>query len=626
MPINKTASETSLKKNFVYLLCFTFIVIISAAIPAAADDPVELEPVVITSERIPIPESRVTPNVTVITQEDIEDSGADSLGEILQDYAGVTFQQSGSLGKESAVRVRGSGSAQTLFLLNGLPMSDPSNGSANFNAVSMDNVERIEVVRGGVSSLYGSEGMNGVINIITKKPGEKPATRVKQSYGSFSTFESSLTTEGKGELGGWRLFAENLKSDGVRVNDDYTRRTLGADFTMGDDEDRLDLNLQAIGSENGLSIGWGGATDEDDRQNDRNFFGNISWQRKFSDSASFTANVFHRTVTNSYIAPGPFSSTYALTKSKSIGFDIQFNHRFKKTDGAIGVDYETPHATTEFPDWLTSAPITASRGWRSSSLFVNTVTTLPRGFSLSAGARYDDQSNFGTELNPKFTLSKAFHGGFSSYASTGNNFRAPTFNDLYYPNYGNPDLEPERSTYREFGLKYEPGGRFSASLSVFNNKYRGLIQPTLIDPVNYIYAPMNISSARISGLEVETSIYPGRNIEYSLNYTHLDSKNYDTGTEINRAPSDEYGLRVSFRGNSPWRWTLRGRTVSSIYDTAVSEDVGGYTVFDGKIVYSKLPGKSYFIEGNNISDEDYSMIADYPAPGASVRIGTEIGM
>lgn len=621
MEIRKTGL-TALKK---YFLVLPAALALLAGAPAAAEDAVELEPVVITAERIPLPESRVTPNVVVITSEDIEDSGASSLGELLQDYAGITFQQSGSLGKQSAVRIRGSGSAQTLVLLDGFRISDPSNGSVNLTNLSMDNVERIEVVRGGVSSLYGSEGMNGVINIITKKPSGGQSTRVKQSYGSFSTSESSLTLERKGGLGGYRIFAENVISDGLRANDDYTRRTWGAGFSFGDDEDRFNLNLQGVQTENGLSIdGWTGALDEDDRENDHSFFGSLSWERKFGDSNGVTARVYGRTSTMYWLSPGPWGTSWDLTKSKSEGIDVQFNQRLEQVDIVLGCQYERPRVSTESP-W--NAPL--SKDWHSSSFFVNTLTALPHGFSISAGARYDDQSNFGTEMNPKFTLTKALGGGLTTYVSTGKNFRAPNFVELYYPNYGNPNLEPERSTYQEIGLKFEQDSRFNFSLSVFNNKYRGLILPTCtcIDPPEcntYICAPMNISRARIKGIEVETGIFPGHNIEYSLNYTHLDSRNYDTGTETNRAPSDEYGLRVSYRGNSPWRWTLRGRTVSSIYDTAVSEGVDGYTVFDGKLVYSKSPKKSYYIEGNNLLDKDYSMIADYPAPGVSLRIGTEM--
>ncbi|MFH1538092.1 MAG: TonB-dependent receptor [bacterium] len=608
-------------KKFV---CFAFVCFLLVAVSGLkAQEEIELEPIIFTAERMPLPESMLTGNVSLITSDEIEESGAQSIGELLQDYAGITFQQSGALGKLSSVRVRGSGAAQLLFMLDGFRINDPSSGSFNLTNLSLDNIERIEVVRGGVSSLYGSQGMNGVINIITKKPSGGRKIRLKESYGTFSTSDSSLSVEGKSRLGNYRLFANNEASKGLRSNDNFRKRTLGAGLSFGSESSRFNLNLQGVEINNGLSVGWGGVLDHDDLQNDHNFFSSLSWERKSINNSILTFKVYGSTITNSYFAPGGFGDTYALTKSKAKGVDVQYNQRLGIVDVAYGTQYENMRGSTEFPDWMTGAATAISKGWHLKSYFINTITSLPHDYKLTIGARYDDYSNFGTELNPKFTISKQFRPGITTYFSTGRNFRAPTFVELHYPGYGNPALNPERSTYKEIGFRYDGGSWFRLNISGFNNKYFGLIQPVLVDPVTFRYAPMNIARARIRGMEIETVTFTGHNVEYALNYSHADSKDFSNGKEINRTPTDQYGMRVSWLGASRWNWTLRGRVVSSIYDTAVSRGVKGYSVFDGKLMYKAAPGLSYFIESNNLFDEDYEMVADFPAPGFSVRFGID---
>ncbi len=591
----------------------------------SAQEAYDIGPVVVTAERIPVPESKITPNVSVITSEEIEASGAQTLGELLQSYAGITYQQSGSLGKLSDIRVRGSATAQLLYLVDGVEINDMANATVNFAQLSLEDIDRIEVVRGGVSALYGSKGMNGVIQIFKKKPSGKNTARFKTSYGSFDTIDSSLTYEGKTGSGGYRFFVNNSQSNGVRENDDFKRIAWNSGFSAAVGPHRFDFNLQGSGMENGLSLGWGGVPDSDDRQNDRNILGSISWNWKPGSNRQLSTKIYNKTGTLSYRAPGAFMTDFGLTKSKVRGIETQFNKRFNRVDAVFGFAYEKLHGDRQNYVWdpLTwlASPASAPGNWHTSALFINTVTTLNGGFSLSAGARYDDYSNFGNQLNPKFTLSKTFNEKATAYFSVGKNFRAPTFNDLYYPGYGNTNLLPESSSYKELGVKYVVSPQLRFSLTGYNYRYRGLIAAQLVDPVLWLYAPMNIARAKIGGLEFETVFSPGSNLEYAFNYTHLDALNLDTRKEVNRAPTDQYNLNISYSGKSRWGWSLNGKLVSSIYDTSVSRPVDGYFICDGKLLYKKSRGISYFIEGNNIFDKDYFMTADYAAPGASVRIG-----
>ncbi|MFA6448622.1 MAG: TonB-dependent receptor [bacterium] len=596
---------------------FASLFVFSAA-AASAQDVFDVGPVIVTAERIPVPESKITPNVSVITSDDIASSGAQSLGDLLQTYAGITYQQSGSLGKLSDIRLRGSKTSQLLYLVDGVKINDPSNGTVNMAILSLDDVERVEVVRGGVSSLYGSEGINGVIQIFTKKPTGARKVKIRESYGSFETMDSSLSFEDKTGPVAYRLFLNNAESNGLRENDDFTRNSWSSGFTFGCGANSFDLNLQGSEMKNGLSIGMGGITDTDDRQNDHSFLGSFSWDWKIGANERLNAKIHSRTSSISYFAPSPFGLSYSMTKNRDEGFEAQYNRRLKKVDAVIGVLRNQNDSSTEFPDWMTGLPTSASKEWNTNAAFINTLTSLNNGFSLSMGARYDVYSNFDNQLNPKFTLTKTFDKKTTAYISAGKNFRAPTFVELYYPNFGNPNLNPEYSTYRELGLKYELSKRLSFSISGYNYRYRDLIETVLVNPLTFQYAPMNVSRARINGVEIETVNYPGHNVEYTMNYTHLDTMNYDTRMEIRRAPGDQFSLRTSYSGKSRWGWALTGKIVSSAYDT---KPASGYSVFDGKATYRKSNKCSYFLEANNILDNDYQMVVGYPAAGVSLRAG-----
>ncbi|MEW6201906.1 MAG: TonB-dependent receptor [bacterium] len=608
---------------------------------------IETEPLVFTAERIPIPESSVAGNVTVITREDIELSGAQSIGELLQDYAGITFQQSGAPGKLNDVRIRGSKSSHVLQLVDGYRINNPAMGAADLSAISLDDIERIELVRGGVSSLYGSEGMNGVINIITRKPAGKPKVKMKEAFGTYSTSDVSVDSDGKIGDAGFRFFMNDVKSDGLRSNDDYSRKTLSAGLSADDENLHYDLNLRWIEANNGLSIDYGETLDLDNRQNDHLFFGSLSVDKKWNDARKLAVRFYGTSNTSAYIAPEVFPAD-SLARVKTSGIDVQYNfrlniphHEQRALDMVVGAQYERIRGSNESFNWTTFTPDAVSRNWHYNALFINALIPLKTGLNIAAGARLDDFSEFGNELNPKITLTK-FNDKFTAAVSWGKNFHTPTFNDLYWPGIGNSVLNPERSTNKEINIRFNLSPSLRFDLSGFSYRYNSLISwaPDPADPSGFTWRPFNVSRARIAGAEAGIRYYPGGNVEYSLNYTHLDSRNYGTNPslpgvehEVNRAPSDQIGLSVSFRGGSRWSWSFRGRHVSSIVDRPTDTNgdfvndwfigVDGYTVFDGKLEFRKSARLSYFLDAGNLLDNDYEMIYGYPAPGLSLRLGVK---
>ncbi|MEW5944720.1 MAG: TonB-dependent receptor [bacterium] len=604
-----------MKRRFIVLFALFFAAVTGFA---PGQEETRTEPLIFTAERMPLPESKLTANVTVVTREDIESSGAQSIGELLQGYAGLTFQQHGGMGKASDIRVRGSKSSHVLMLLNGYRINSPASGAVDLSSFSLDDVERIEVARGGASSLYGSEGVNGVINIITRRPSAKPVVMMKSFYGTYSTSEESLTASGmSGGGAGYHLFFNNVESDGLRVNDDYRRRTLSAGFSLGGEDLSYDADVRWIESRNGLSIGWADALDEDNRVNEHLFFGSFSVNRKWSETRKVTAKLYGTSDTTSYLAPHPLFPEYGLTRAKTNGIDVQYNLRLRKTDVVAGAQYEEIRGATV---QSSAAPI--SENWNLRAAFVNTMIPLGNDSNLAAGARVDDYSTFGSEFTTRITLTRVL-GKTSASVSWGKNFHAPTFNDLYYPASlwaaGNPDLKPEYSTNREINFRFQPSSSLRFDLCGFSYRYKKMIK--WVETAPWFYQPSNASRAKIAGVEAGAVFYPGGNVEYSLNYTHLNSMDYDTGREINRAPSDQLDLTISFRGGSRWGWTLRGRHVSSIDNSSSNVGIDGYTVIDGRVEFNRSPRFTYFLEGNNLLDNDYKMMGSYPAPGISLRFG-----
>ena len=201
--------------------------------PTATGAEVELGQVVVTATRTEIEISDVPQSISVITKEEIMNSPDRTIPEVIQRAAGVLITNNGPMGSLTTANIRGSEAQQVLIMIDGRRINNAQNGQFDLSALPLtkDEIERIEVLRGGASALYGADAMGGVVNIITKSPTKEPYTRIAGSYGRFATQEYSLSHRWKPGAFGYGLFASRGLSDGFRSNSDYDAWTLGGDLS-----------------------------------------------------------------------------------------------------------------------------------------------------------------------------------------------------------------------------------------------------------------------------------------------------------------------------------------------------------------------------------------------------------
>ncbi|MDF3937026.1 TonB-dependent receptor domain-containing protein [Pseudomonas citronellolis] len=595
-----------------------------AAFADGVDAPYPLPDTVVTSGRLPESQAQATAATTVITREDIERLQARSVGELLERVPGLTLARTGGPGSLTSVFLRGTSSAQTLVLVDGQRIASASSGTSSLEFLDPAQIDRIEVVRGARSALYGSDAIGGIIQVFTRQgdgAGLKPYARF--GVGSNSSYERSL---------------------GLSGGDAQTRFNLGAalDESAGIDATRDN---------------WGGNADRDAYRN-RSLSMNLSHQ--FSDDlkAGFTAlDQRGQVETDNQYAPTRPSTDFQLS-SFSAYLDNQvsdaWNSRFeighsedkRDTRDDLGIDDPYQFATyRDSASWVNSLALTDAQkllvgaDWYEDRLHGSTDFTHDsrwnqalfvqhrysgQGFSTELGMRHDKNQQFGSENTWNGALTLPLNARNDLVFSYSEGFRAPTFNDLYYPDYcyggtcyasANPDLKPEHSKSYEVQWR----NQYSDSGSLEMSLYRTDIEDAIVLDQNFI--PQNIQTVRINGFEValkqELFGWQG-NLALGL----LDPRDRDSGHTLQRRARRTLDLDLD-RAFGPYSVGMNWRLVSSRYDDAANtEKMGGYGLLGLRGQWRLSQELALELKLDNLLDKDYSE-ATYSTPNGRFGYNTE---
>ena len=425
----------------IIVLCLGF-----GVAPAICEDgkelPYRLEPVVITATRTPTELSQLARSVSVIDAMEIRNSGARSVEEVLEYSMGVDMRQRGPFGVQADPSIRGSTFSQVITLIDGIRVNDPQTAHHNFDlAVTLDSIERIEILHGHGSSLYGPDAFGGVINIITKAPG-KGGKHVDLSYGDHSTaiFNGGFS-EKRGNLGSF-FSLEKRKSDGYRGDTDFDTTTLSSNST---------IEMPDFGSL-GLFLGY---TDKEFGAND--FYADYP-SREWTDTLFMSAGaelrkgvllepkIYYRRHKDKFVLDNAKPDWYVNNHTTHIyGAEIQSSIPLG-TLGTVVLGGEGVEERIE------SSNLGDHDAFRS-AIYADGEAYFADRFILNLGIRGDNHSTYGFELSPSARAGWKIS-SFKLRSSVGRSFRAPSFTDLYYEspaNMGNPDLEPEKAWSYELG-------------------------------------------------------------------------------------------------------------------------------------------------------------------------------
>lgn len=549
-------------KNFI-----AFFMLIGLGTSAQTDSSKQLNEIIVTANRFPQKQVNTGKVMTVITKQEIERSPFASVGELLARQSGITVVGANNApGTNNDLYVRGGGTGKTLVLVDGFPAYDGSTIRATFdiNFLPLGEVERIEILKGGQSTLYGSDAVAGVVNIITRKnENGKPALGLHLSTGSYGARAADLTHSGKLKNIQYKLQYSRSAIDGFSAALDSTEK-------KGFDRDGMQQQFALAQFSSAYKSNW-------------SWNANMQWSKYSNDldesafkdakdfiveneNLQFTAGIARK------LNKGMLRLNYSLNNSKRNYFDdslditgfakfIQSDYEGRSSylealgnlDVAknikllVGLEHRWQHTDQYYlslSSWgkYESTLSDDSAKTNISSAFASAVYNNGKGFNLESGIRINQHSRFGNNmtytLNPSYLLADAFKLAFNLSTA----FTAPTLYQLYDGYSGNRKLNPETSTSAELSLQYIGNEHFSARLTGFN---RNILHGIDYDYVNNIY--FNNAIQKTKGIELETG-YSEKKWNIKLNYTYL--KGEVTTTNFVYDPST-------------WGYTAKGDTTYS---------------------------------------------------------------
>ena len=578
--------------------------------------------VVVTATKTEVEISDVPQATSVITREEIANTPDRSVAEIIQRTAGVEVTQYGPVGAVALPKIRGSESGQVLILLNGRRINDAQSGQFDLSnlPVSKDDIERIEILRGAASALYGADAMGGVINVITKTPSPVPYTRASASYGSFGTQEYSLLHQRKFGPFAYGVSLSKEQSRGYRDNSDADKWTVGGEIGYAiTPQSEVKLSARMIQKEIGVP---GSVTfpDPDDRQKDQNTLLDLSYQGKITSQLTLNFKGFHNQYRRTF-DPGTqgFSTGSAfLHKNYATGGELQTNY-------ARGNVHLITGGVEFIQDRVNSSAIGVHEATRD-AVYLQDEIEIVRPLTATIGLRYDHHSIYEDQVNPRAGVVLRLPGDTRLRASVARSFRAPTFDDLFWPEdaftAGNPNLQPEKAWSYELGAEKKFGDRAVLKIAGFYRRVEDLIIWQMGS--DFKFRPSNVKTAEIWGAETEMVFYPFKGLSIPLSYTYLDPRDTGTGEYIIFKPKHMANVGVGYVTPFGLKTSLQGRYVQFYVNetTALNRD---YFVMDVKVayelkVYQNLKGEA-FLSLSNVMDRDYQINEGYPMPPRSLSGG-----
>lgn len=590
---------------------------------AFSADNLQLNDIVVTASRLPQTREALIADVTVIDAEEIQRAGQSTLVELLQRQSSIEVTNNGGPGKSSGIFIRGTNSSHVVLMIDGVRIQSVTTGAPTFENLPTELIDRIEILRGPASSLYGPDAIGGVIQVFTKKgqAGFKPSFNL--GYGSYDTKIASGSINGKlndtsyalsasaTDIGGFS--ALDAKNNSLNDNDGYRNLTISANISHKI-IDGHEVGLQFFNSD--------GVTRFDNRFN-------------FTPSYSSKARVEQQSI--AMFSSNQITSFWHSKLRVAEGRDN--SKTFDEFSLASGDLFNTRQTQINWQNDIALAIGTLTlmydrlqdkvdsstnydKNKRNNEGFVASYLANAGSHSLHASLREDHNSQFGNYVTGGLGYGYNFNPHWRATASYGNAFKTPTFNDLYYPRFSNPNLRPEKSDNVEASLKYQNDG-FYFSATAFENRIRDLIGFDLTT-----FTIDNISKSRIRGLSLAAS-QQWDNLEISSSVDIQSPRNLTDDNQLLRRANRNGKLNVNYTFQD---WRLGAEVISSsarYNDSANEFHMGGYTIFNLTAQYKINPDWTVQARVNNVFDKNYRLALDgnpettgfaYNTPGANLFV------
>jgi vitamin B12 transporter len=568
--------------------------------------------VVVTATRLPQVQSQTLQPVTLITAEDIAQAGQQTLVEVLQTLGGVEIVSNGGPGQTSGVFMRGANTNHTLVLVDGMKMNSATAGTTALENIPLDQIERIEVVPGPMSGLYGSDAIGGVIQIFTKSGKYSPTTNVTAGVGSYGTYSASAginravgSTEfsvnaGYFETAGFDATKPSIPFGQHNPDKDLYKNTSFSGKLAQHLDPSNEIGLTAFQSE-GFTHFDSSPTSDDVNHQTLSAYTLYSRNRVEAWESLLRVGESRDESTVSGVFPGFFRTRQP---------QVTWQNNFKLDTGTAmaGLEYLEQHVESDTAYAQTYRKI--------DSAFAGYLGEVGL-HAWQVNVRQDDNSQFGNHTTGLLGYAYRAAPNLRFRVGVATAFKAPTFNDLYFPGFSNPDLQPERSLSRELGLNYQSGGT-AFTATYFDNRISDLI---VLDS-NFV--PQNLGQAKIEGVELGyNAIFDGYRIGARL--TLQDPLDSATGLMLPRR-AKEYGSLALSKASGSWTWGGEVLASSARFDQAGEAEgtrMHGYGLFNLTAIYALDREWSVRARWNNVFDRAYELAQNFNTPGSNVFVAVQ---
>lgn len=632
----------------------TIFLLFQLSITAQQTDSIKtiFKEIVVTATKTETPYYAIGSSVSVITSNQISERHLQTVVDILREVPGLSVIEQGGPGKLANVFIRGANSNHTLVIVDGVTMNDASspNNAFDFSSLNTNDIDRIEIVRGPQSTLYGSDALAGIVNIITKQGTDKPQYSFSTDGGSNNYYRGNLSALGTLGILRYAIIASRSGSDGVSASDSkfgnlekdgYKNNSFTSRFGLDINQNtKFDFIYKFSKIETSL--------DQNDKfGDDPNYTYNIEeqlfktglitalfnnkWQQQFS--ASLMKQFSHSIDLIDQIHPNLSSDSY--NKAQRVKFDWQNNLHFIENNLiTFGIESETETARTSYystSDWGPFDSVFPEQSIRTTGLYFQDQINIANSFYTSVGLRYDNNQRFGNvttfRIAPAFLISST---GTKLRMSYGSGFKAPSLFYLFDPTFGNPYLQPEKSKGWDFGIEqYFEAGRYNFGITYFN-----LVLDNMFG-FDSSFRTVNIAKASSRGIEFTASIINIQNFSLSANYTYTETKDdYELSPDFNkpllRRPKQQANFIVNYRMNEKTSFNLQLRYVGERDDKdfstfpALRVTMPDYTLVNFAASYKFLNYLELTARIENLFDKQYEEVLYYGTLGRSFYVGMNL--
>jgi len=640
------------------------------ATPAKKEEAQKLNPIVVTATRIPQPIGEVGTTITVVEDPQIQDQKIDRVADVLREVPGVQVTQTGSPGSVTDVMIRGATAAQTLILVDGVDVNAGATGSFDMANLTTDNLDRVEVLRGAGGSLYGSQAIGGVVNVLSNEGDGPPTASLRSSGGNRATSQQIGTVSGADGNLHYSGAVSYFSTEGFRpVNDNSDNLALNGrlDYHLGDDTVLRGFARYIASNVSlpNLNIASGSPLDPTAHQRNEFMLFKGEVEHHFGEYLLMRANAFFvrqdlRATSTPYqgfigseedrvpdetrggLVEGVFTWPRLEGFRTLAGFD--FKDRWVRSDGIFKFANFMPP-----PPLVTSISLFRARRQEYAGYLEQEGSFLHGHVLVTGGFRVDGNSQFGEEVSPAWSvaipitkISTTLRGSYTE------GFRAPSFDELFFPGFGNPHLQPEISSEYDGGFTTTFGERASFTATYFSRRVKNLIVTVPAPPPVFVTAG-NAARVDVQGVEIVPSLTLAKGLTFSGNVTVLDETHVDAPFNFTKAfltpprplrvpkhsasallqyvrsgnflPHDKITANVNYifvgdRDDITVQSTIANHSAYNLVNAVVSYTMG--------IPLKHVHNEEVFARVNNLIDRNYSQAFGFKSPTINVLAGVQL--